>query len=61
MTFCHGEVGIPGVLKHGMLTGPVDEIWQHREKIRARHGQRELNMREHQTTEVGYGTCLNET
>jgi hypothetical protein len=34
MTFCHGEVGIPGVLKHGMLTGPVDKIWQHFEKIR---------------------------
>ncbi len=40
-----------------MLIGPVDEIWQHRKKIRARCGQHEWNKMEHQIVEEGHGTC----
>jgi hypothetical protein len=55
MTFCHGEVNVPGVLP--MWDVNRDEIWQHREKIHARPGQREWNKMEHQIVEEGYGNC----
>jgi hypothetical protein len=43
--------------EHEMSKESVDELWQHPEKVHARHGQRELNKTGHQIAEGGYGTC----